>query len=283
MLKKTIASTLISTLLIVLNGCTPSEADLLKEKQNKERLAKIQLDKAQRLKEQKLKEDKLKKIKYQEAKKYLSKPADNSLIYPLLYKYNKEFQKTLYETKQEYQVRISLLNQKVFSKKFIIEYQREYNLYDPTSKILYLSFRSQNTKATKAKTIMLVKKKIYNPHNKLDSYQYLSAPLNLRELIYVKGKRKRVKDRKTRRTTYKDTYKDIYTIVKTNCSGSEAQYINDNLAVKVIATLKHNGRLKGTPFNSDGTLNYREENNLATIDMIIVYNQKTNEIYKVLY
>ena len=266
MLKKIIGSTLIGTIVIVMSGCGPSQADLLKEKQKQE---KIRLDK---LKKEKALEEK----NLDEAKKYLSLKNDNNIIWNKIDEINKHLDKSPYETHEEYNKRITLLNKTVFNRKFIFDYLPKYNMYDIQTHKLYLEviysrahmskygFSPQNKITLSSKNIgtrningNLMKKTMYLRSNFVCS--------NVAGMDYYKNNS----------GPSKRNYQYSAVVLKDNCSPSEAQEIQRNWKIRFVSNVKYRKKQKMGTFNT-----YFD---IVNTDMIVVFNSKTKEIYKVLY
>ena len=254
-------------ILISMNACGPSQADLLKEKQKQE---KIRLDK---LKKEKALEEK----KIEEAKKYLSLKNDNNIIWNKIDEINKDLDKSPYETNEEYSKRITLLNKKVFNRKFVFDYIPKYTIYDVETHKLYLEviysrahmsaygLNPKNKVTLALKNIgtrningNLMKKTIYLRSNFVHS--------NVEGVNYYKNPNK---------FPSKRNYQYSAVVIKDNCSPSEAQEIQRNWKIRFVSNINYRKKQKMATFNTHF--------DIVNTDMIVVFNNTTKEIYKVLY
>ncbi len=263
-MNKIILSILILSGLLSFSGCVSSQEQLLLKKQQKEkaRLEKIAIQQGAKLEKQKAKALKIKM--YKEAKQYLNSNNDNNLIWNLLEQNNDEYKQTAYETNSEYKQRITDLNNKIFNRKFLFDYQPGYVLYNPYKKILWLGFNAtlKYHQGVGFFNFMMAgqAKMLYG----IEYYLYITANSNTL-------KRHQIREVHAGKTTV------TATIIKKNCSAAEAKNIQENWNVRFVVDIdvkKHLNlnRLLGARYLP-----------IAKIKMIIVYNEDTNEIYKVLY
>ena len=292
-MKKILKGLLVLSVAIGINGCAPSQAELLKEKQKREKLAlerakklekekkereKLALERAKKLEKEKQQKEKLaleraKKLEEEKqqrqklATKYLKKKSDNKTIFSLLEKYKKEFKKDTYESKREYAERIKQLNKKIFNREYIFDYVPEYHSYDAETKTLNIVFDYDSYNPEKRSKVFVLTEKLIGVIEALN--------LSIGSFEYVYG------DLPTNGTSYSEQKIDYRTYAKTtllkaNCSGLEAKEIEKNLGVRFVTKLKF-GEVEEVGVSN--SIKFY----IANTDIVIIYNKKTNEIYKILF
>jgi len=255
------------SILIGFSACGPSQAELLKEKQKKE---KIRLEKLKKEKE-------IEQRKIEEAKKYLSLKNDNDSIWDNIDYVNKNIDKSIYETKEQYNERIIQLNKKVFGRKFIFDYAPKYKIYDADAKKLYLEViysraHMRNFGLNSQNKITL--------SSKVTGSRYIEGVLmnstvNLRSnFVYSNTEGFNIL-KNIRKKPSKNNYRYSAVIIKDSCSPSEAKEIQDNWKIRFVSNIEYRKKQKMGTFHT-----YFD---IVNTEMIIIYNDKTKEIYKVLY
>lgn len=252
---------LLGTVLVLgISACGPSQEELLKEKQKKE---KIRLAKLQELKEIDLQ-------KKTEAQKYLSVQNDNIKIWEKIDYMDKYLNKNIYETKNEYKERINVLHKKVFNKKLIFDYSTDYVIYDAEEKKLYLAIESSNNfyklcTAYSKQSVQfpgaLIREKYVNgflyKNIRTIRANVPCTNVNEKDIVNIRGK------------------KFSAILIKENCSPIEAKKIQKNWKIRFITDITY---LRKRNYGIASYVDYQVKANL-----IIIYDKYTNKIYKVFY
>ncbi len=267
-MKKVYAVIAILSIVILGSGCGPSQEEI--------RLQKDKIEKVRLLELEKQKKYKIKK--YKEAEEYIKKENDNVLIWQTLEENIGKYKKSSYETKVEYDARIKKLDKQLFSKKFLFDYKEKYIGYNPEDKILYLPVSTEpqvgsyyiNRVASWNRVALL---SVEVPYMAL-GYK-LSRKYTLLANIKHSNSAVRAFYQNPR---YKKGMRYIGLTIKENCSSIEAKYMQDNWSVRFVTKVVGLDKVAMKKKKSN-IIKY----DILKTDMTIVYNKKTNEIYKVFY
>jgi hypothetical protein len=174
--------------------------------------------------------------------------------------------------------RIASLNTQIFDRKFIFDYKSEYIMYDPNNKTLGIIFNISNKKKAirthyrrediyqlyfkMAKQLQWAPKSKYSGETLIKEYRYITANSNTLNTEKFQTNKKRTQ---------------LGVVIKNNCSAENTKNIQQNWNIKFIVDISVRKHM------NLGTQPWSYSLPIAKIKMIIVYDKKTNEIYKVLY
>ncbi len=264
-----------------------------KEKEAKEK----QIKRLEKIEKEKQDYKKNYQIKLQEAKQYLTKNSDNNKIFSVIDKYFMDkniYTKSQFETTVEYNKRLDKVKQKILNQKFIFNI---HNYEIKESEILHYSkiFYDADHQSLYAGIFI---------HENLLQVQYNDFSINGRKVFNIEGKLPKSF------SIEKHGVDNVYYVYKLDgkFKKKEAKELVDNLDIKIVAKFKRIHTLEEIKMKekdnnqayyltrimtraylqAGGRNNERFRAILKytfpmDIDMVIVYDKRTNKIYKIFF